>query len=80
MAKISITITVDDAHLSATAAIAEVVHAQGFVIERVVPEAGAIRATGGEECLDRIRAIEGVLEAVPERGCSLPPMRRGIPQ
>jgi biotin operon repressor len=80
MPKTPISITVDDDHLAAIETIVRTIEACGLQVERVVPEAGAIRAIGEEADLDTLRGIEGVMEAVPERGYRLPPMDRKIPQ
>jgi hypothetical protein len=80
MPKFPISITVDDDHLDSTEAIARAIGESGLQVERVVPGAGSIRALGEEADLDALRAIEGVMEAVPDRGYRHPPMGSKIPQ
>lgn len=81
MPRISLSITIDDAHLGQTEAIARAVRACGLEIQRIVPEAGAIQATGQAECdLDAVRRISGVQRVRRERSYQLPPMTGSIPQ
>ena len=80
MSKIGLSIVVDDDHLPQTAAIARVLGDRGLHVDRVVPEAGAIFATGEASDIAWARGVEGVLEVEPERGVRLPPMGGRIPQ
>ena len=80
MPRISLSITVDDAHLDHTEAIARELRAHGFEVQRIVPEAGAIQATGQESGLDAVKRIAGVCRVRPERSFRLPPMSGSIPQ
>ena len=80
MARLGIAIVIDDHHLARTEAIARSIGARGLRIDRVVPEAGAIYATGEASDIDDLRAMEGVLGVEPERGVALPPLDGRIPQ
>lgn len=80
MAKFAFSIVVDDAHLKSLDAITRAIGAQGLQVDRIVPEAGAIRAIGEEGDLEALRRIEGVLDVTCERGYQLPPMDEKIPQ
>lgn len=80
MPRISLSITIDDAHLSQTEAIVHAIRACGLEVQRVVPEAGAIQATGEESDLDAVKRISGVQRVRPERAYQLPPLRGSIPQ
>ena len=80
MSKLGLAIVVDDAHLTRTEAIARSIGAHGLSIERVVPEAGAIYATGDSADIDAVRRIEGVLGVEEERPVILPPRDARIPQ
>ena len=73
-------VLVDDAHITTTVAIAHEISGYGFVVDRVVPEAGAIRAIGDASRAATIRGIAGVLEVKPEATVTLPPMSDKIPQ
>jgi hypothetical protein len=73
-------VLVDDAHIKTTVAIAREIREYGFVVDRVVPEAGAIRAIGDASRAATIRGIAGVLEVKPEATVSLPPADGKIPQ
>jgi hypothetical protein len=73
-------VLVDDAHIKTTVAIAREIREYGFVVDRVVPEAGAIRAIGDASRAGTIRGIAGVLEVKPEATVSLPPADGKIPQ
>jgi hypothetical protein len=73
-------VLVDDAHIKTTVAIAREIREYGFVVDRVVPEAGAIRAIGDASRAATIRSIVGVLEVKPEAMVTLPPMSDKIPQ
>jgi hypothetical protein len=72
-------ILVDDAHLASTAAIAAKIGAKGMTIDRVVPEAGAIRATGDARKAAAVRKIAGVAAVEEERVCRLAPIDGRIP-
>ena len=80
MTKLELSIVVDDAHLGQTEAIARSIGARGLRIDRVVPEAGAIFATGETSDIDAVRRMEGVLGVEPERAVALPPLDGRIPQ
>jgi hypothetical protein len=73
-------VLVDDAHLKTTGAIVREIRSFGFVVDRVVPEAGAIRAVGDASRAATIRGIDGVIEVKPEATVTLPPMSDKIPQ
>ena len=73
-------VLVDDAHLKTTGAIAREIRSFGFVVDRVVPEAGAIRAIGDANRAATIRVILGVIEVKPEATVSLPPSDPKVPQ
>ncbi len=80
MAELPISITVDDAHLDATESIARVIGESGLRVDRVVAGVGMIRVYGAESDLAALRAIDGVIEAQPERRVQLPKINRRIPQ
>lgn len=80
MPNVSLSITVDDAHLTKTEAIAHEIRACGLEVQRIVPEAGAIQATGQESDLEVVRRITGVVRVRAERTYRLPPMSGSIPQ
>lgn len=80
MANRTLSVIVDEAHLDETQAIASRIREEGFVVDRIVPSAGAIRAIGEESRAAVIRGIRGVLEVTPEPVFSLPPMSEKIPQ
>jgi hypothetical protein len=73
-------VLVDDAHIEMVGAIVREIRSCGFVVDRVVPEAGAIRAIGDASCAANIRGIVGVMEVKPEPTVTLPPMSDRIPQ
>jgi hypothetical protein len=73
-------VLVDDAHIATTRAIARKVRRCGFVVDRVVPTAGAIRAIGDPGRAGALREIVGVIEVRPEATLTLPPMSERIPQ
>lgn len=80
MTKRALSVIVDDAHLGATQSIASQIRKEGFVVDRIIPSAGAIRAIGEESRAGALRGISGVLEVRPESSVSLPPMSEKIPQ
>jgi hypothetical protein len=79
MAGVAYSITVDEAHLGATRAIARRLGECGLVVDRVVAAAGAIRAFGEPGAADAARGIEGVAEVKPEATFALPRRSRRIP-
>lgn len=79
MAPRAYSILIDDAHLAATAAIAAKVGEAGMTVDRVVPEAGAIRALGDSCVAAAVRAIDGVMRVEEERTCRLAPIDRRVP-
>ena len=80
MSKIGLSIVVHDDHLPRTSAIARSLADHGMRVDRVVPEAGAIFATGEASDIAWARALEGVIGVEPERGVQLPPMDGQVPQ
>ena len=83
-ARVGVAVVIEDAHLGRTEAIARDLAGLGLLVNRVVPEAGAIFATaeaeGVERALSGARALSGVLEARPEGAVGLPPMSGQVPQ
>jgi len=79
MGKVAYSVTVDDAHLAVTQAIAGEIRARGVEVDRVIAAAGAIRAIGDARAAEAIRRIEGVLAVTPEPRCDLPPIDEDIP-
>ena len=80
MSKVGLSIVVQDDHLPQTAAIARSLADRGLHVERVVPEAGAIYATGEMSDIAWARLVEGVLGVEPEGGLRLPPLDGRVPQ
>lgn len=78
--RLGLSIVIDDEHLAQTEAIAGLLRAQGLDVGRVVPEAGAIYATGDAADMDRARRVEGVIEVTPEPSVQLPPLDGRVPQ
>lgn len=80
MAHISMTVTLDDDHLAQAQQMSDAFEGMGLRVERVMPEIGVITGSGEEALLDRLRALDGVAEARPERGARLPPFSERVPQ
>ena len=78
MARISMTVTLDDARSAQQ--MSDALEGLGLKVERVMPEIGVITGTGDEALLDRLRALDGVAEARPEHGVRLPPFSDRVPQ
>ncbi len=80
MARISMTVTLDDEHLARAQQVSDALEDLGLTVERVMPEIGVITGSGEEALLDRLRALDGVAEARPESGVRLPPFSGRVPQ
>jgi hypothetical protein len=80
MSVVTYSIIVDEAHLEATEAIADVVRHKGLTVTRIVIGAGAIQATGSDADLRTLENLDGVMEVRPERNVKLPPLDSDVPQ
>lgn len=80
MARISMTVTLDDDHVARAQQMSDALEGLGLRVERVMPEIGVITGSGEEALLDRLRALDGVAEARPEGGVRLPPFSDRVPQ
>jgi hypothetical protein len=78
--RISVTVTLDDAHLGRAQQMSATLEGMGLKVDKVLPEIGVITGSGEEGLLDRLRAVDGVAEARPERGVRLPPFSDRVPQ
>jgi hypothetical protein len=73
MARIAVKVVIDAAHLGAQEAVVSAVAAIGLRVEQCIPEIGAIYGSGEDDGLvDRLRAVDGVLQAQAEAGVALP--------
>ena len=80
MSRLSYAVVVDDNHFDETRSIAETISRQGFKVESVMPEIGAIYGSAEENIVNRLRAIEGVEEVREAHDIQMPPFGEGIPQ
>lgn len=80
MSRVPVKVVIDDAHMNAQEAVERAVSALGFVVERSVPEIGAIFGSAEASVIDRLRGVDGVLRAQPEASYHLPPFDPKIPQ
>jgi hypothetical protein len=80
MARISMTVTLDDAHMGQAQQMSAELQVLGLAVEKVLPEIGVITGSGDEALLDRLRAMDGIAEARPEGGVRLPPFSDRVPQ
>ncbi|WP_160010950.1 hypothetical protein [Rhizobium sp. 18055] len=80
MSRLSYAVVIDDNHFDETSAIAETISRQGFKVDRVLPEIGAIYGSAEEALVGRLRDIAGVEEVRESRDIQMPPFREGIPQ
>ncbi len=80
MSRLSYAVVIDDDHVDETNSIAETISRQGFKVESVMPDIGAIYGSAEETIVGRLRAIEGVEEVRESHDVEAPPFREGIPQ
>lgn len=80
MSRLQYAVVIDDSHVSATAEIAGKLSEQGFSVESVAPEIGAIYGSAEEALIPKLRAVQGVEEVRPEESVQLPPFSSSTPQ
>jgi hypothetical protein len=80
MARINMTVVLDEAHLGQTDTIRLSLEAMGLRVSHVLAEVGVITGTGDEALLGRVRALDGIEEARPENSVQLPPFSDRVPQ
>ncbi|PYE34931.1 hypothetical protein C8J37_103257 [Rhizobium sp. PP-WC-1G-195] len=80
MSKLSYAVVVDDHHINATRAMADTMSSQGFIVQSVMPDIGAIYGKAEENVASRIRKMEGVEEVRVAMDIQLPPFSSAIPQ
>lgn len=80
MSRNNYAVVIDDGHFDATTAIAETLAKQGFQVESIMPEIGAIYGSAEEGIMPRLKAIEGVEDVRREKTVQLPPFSERVPQ
>jgi hypothetical protein len=80
MSRLSYAVVVDDNHFDETSAIAETISRQGFKVESVMPEIGAIYGSAEEAIVGRLRDIEGIEDVRESHDIQMPRFHEGIPQ
>jgi hypothetical protein len=67
MSTIAIKVTVDADHIGMTDQMCQSLTQLGMVVESTFPEIGVIFGSADEALIPKMKEIEGVTEAVPER-------------
>ncbi|MEM7319447.1 MAG: hypothetical protein AAF408_10560 [Pseudomonadota bacterium] len=80
MAKVTVKVVVDDAHVNNSDMLEGKLRALGLEIEEIIPEIGVVFGTAEEESMEQLRALDGVAKAEPEQTYQLPPFKDDIPQ
>lgn len=80
MAKINMTVVLDEAHIDRTEEVSQSLTTLGVQVEQVLSEIGVISAAGDDSLLESVRAVEGVEEARQEHTYQLPPFSERTPQ
>ena len=80
MRKVDVKVVIDDAHLGAQDAVRAAVAAAGLQVEQCIPEIGTIFGSAEEAVVERLRDVDGVLQAQSEATYALPPLDPETPQ
>lgn len=80
MSRVPVKVVIDSTHLDNQEGVERRVSALGMTIERTIREIGTIFGSVEESDIRQLQDVEGVLQARPERGFSVPPMNVRIPQ
>jgi hypothetical protein len=80
MARISLKVVLDDAHISQTEKLSRTAAGAGLDVESVIPEIGVIYGSGDESLIDTLSRVEGVQDVDREAAFQLPPMSEIVPQ
>jgi hypothetical protein len=80
MGVVKYSIVVDESHLSQTQSIAETASRNGFKVESVIPEIGAIFGQAEEKAIDQLRAIDGIEDVMKSGSVQLPDLDPSLPQ
>jgi hypothetical protein len=73
MPAVSVSITVDDAHLDQLLDIAQQLQSAGLRLDQTLPRLGIIHGSIDAERIDQLRSIDGVDHVEPEHTIQLPP-------
>lgn len=80
MSMVYVKVVVDSAHMHNQDIVRQGVSAAGMIVDRTIPEIGAMFGSADESRIEFLQRVEGVLRAQPEGGCQLPPLDPDIPQ
>lgn len=81
MSSLRYSIVVDSGHIPDTSQIAKTAVSNGFVVENVVPEIGAIFGRAeNDSVVAKVRGIVGVEDIRPSRDVQLAPFKESVPQ
>jgi hypothetical protein len=80
MAKISVKVIVDNAHMGQTKALCASLTRMGMTVETTMPEIGVIFGSAEESLLPKLSSAKGVERATVESAIHLPPRDGKLPQ